>query len=198
MRPQALREEIDARRDEIAAPSADRTRWDHSLRVLFDGYSLENWTDFNYGKCHTYEILMPRGQLALSGSLEDEQQLLRNLGGSRASLLLKLSAIAPYYLISVVERYLDDRSGSIHERYERARNEEERGLWTIASAFAEQHGFSAIDLESLSMPIPEIEMELAEPGTTTVYNCLFEDQANNAPLPVPSASDEIEKHSSAT
>ena len=34
-----------------------------------------------------------------------------------------------------------------------------------------------------SAPISEVEMELAEPGTIMVYNCLFEDQANIAPLP---------------
>lgn len=188
MKAHALREEVVSRRDEIAAPTAERTRWDDLLRAVFAGYAVENWTDFNYGKCHTYEILMPRGLDAAPGSIEEEQQLLRSLGGSRASLLLKLSAVAPYYLLCVTVRSFDDRGDSVHERYEQARSAEEQALWTLAVQFASEHGFSAIDLESLSMPMPEIEMELAEPGTVTVYNCLFEYQANIAPLPIPTAS----------
>jgi hypothetical protein len=182
MRLQMLRDEILARRDEIAAPSADRTRWDDTLRALFTGYTLVNWTDFNYGKCHTYEVLMPRGATTSPGSLEEEQQLLRSLGGSRASLMLKFSVIAPYYLLCIAVRDVDAHD-EVHERYMQPRDAEERELWARAVGFAKQHGFSAIDLESLSAPVSEIEMELAEPGTVTVYNCLFEDQANIGPLP---------------
>jgi hypothetical protein len=191
MRLQTLRDEILARRDEIAAPSADRMRWDDTLHAIFTGYTLVNWTDFNYGKCHTYEILMPRGSTASPASVEEEQQLLRALGGSRASLLLKLSVVAPYYLLCIVVRDIDAYDESIRERYVQPRGAEERELWARAVGFAEQHRFSSIDLESLSAPVSEIEMELAEPGTVMVYNCLFEDQANIAPLPctAPAADD---------
>lgn len=65
-------------------PSANRKQWDDMLRSIFTGYTLVNWPDFNYGKCHTYEVLMPRGSTAAPGSLEEEQQLLRALGGARA------------------------------------------------------------------------------------------------------------------
>lgn len=183
MRLQTLRDEILARRDEIAAPSADRMHWDDALRAVFTGYTLVNWTDFNYGKCHTYEVLMPRGSTTSPGSFEEEQQLQRAIGGSRASLLLKLSVIAPYYLLCVVVRDIDAQDESVRERSVQPRGVEDRELWARAVGFAAQHGFSAIDLESLSAPISEVEMELAEPGTVTVYNCLFEDQANIAPLP---------------
>jgi hypothetical protein len=172
-------------------PSADRGRWDDILRAIFAGYTLVNWTDVNYGKCHTYEVMMPRGSTAAPGSLEEEQQLVRALGGSRASLLLKLSVIAPYYLLCVVVRDLEAHAESVRERYVQPRSAEEQDLWTRAVEFAEQHGFSAIDLESLSAPISEIEIELAEPGAVIAYNCLFEDQANLVPLPfaAPAAAD---------
>ena len=186
MRSQTLREEIISRRDEIAAPSADRMQWNDALRAILPDYRLENWTDFNYSKCHTYELLLPREIRSSPGSLEEEQQLIQSLGGSRASLLLKLSAIAPYYLLCVVVRTINPQDGSVHERYTLSRSTEERGLWEQLVSFAEQSGFSPIDPESLSMLIPEIEMELAEPGTVTAYNCLFEDQANTGVLPYPS------------
>lgn len=192
MRLQILRDEILSRRDEIAAPSADRMQWDDALGAIFAGYTLVNWTDFNYGKCHTYEVLLPRGLAASPGSFEEERQLQRALGGSRSSLLLKLSAIAPYYLICIAVRDLDALGESVRERYVRPRGAEEQELWARGNEFAKQHGFSAIDPASLAAPISEIEMELAEPGTVTIYNCLFEDQANIAPLPcAPPAADDV-------
>lgn len=179
---QDIQSEILARRSEVAAPTSDRGKWDDLLRMTFTGWTLVNWTDFDYGKCYTFEIVMLRGAPAAPGSATEERELLRALGGSRASLLLKLSAIAPYYLLCVVVREFDEH-GATCERYGKPRNKDEWDLWERAADFAESNNFASVGLETLSELVPGIELELAEPGTVTVYNCLFEDQVNGGPLP---------------
>lgn len=76
---------------------------------------------------------MPRELRSAPGSLEEEQQLLQALGGSRASLLLKLSAIAPYHLLCIVVRTVEPQDGSIHESYTHSRSTEERELWALST-----------------------------------------------------------------
>jgi hypothetical protein len=47
--------------------------------------------------------------------------------------------------------------------------------------FARRHGMRPIPPEYLCELVPEAELELAAPGSVTVYNCLFEDQDNFIP-----------------
>jgi len=155
----------------------DRNEWDEALRVEIPDYSFFNLTDFNYGKCHTYEIYLPAGIFKEPGSLQEERQLIQHLGGRRFGFLLKLSSVAPYFLLQLLSRTVDP-SGQVSEEFTKTSTVEQRKMAEKLSRFAKSHAFRPIPLEFLTHRIPGIELELAKPGTVNVYNCLFEDQDN--------------------
>lgn len=74
-----LIEEIRRNLNRILAPSADRFRWDSELCRAFPRHSIVNNTDFNYGKCHSYEIMLPAGRCTPAGSKSEEQALKQSL-----------------------------------------------------------------------------------------------------------------------
>lgn len=177
-----LLSEITQNWDKVVAPDADRNRWDQALRQVFPNHTIVNWTDLNYGKCHSYQILLPSGQHVCPGSLEEERNLLTRLGGEQRSILLKMSIVAPYYLLRVLSRKLGAK-GQIEESIGEPKNVEELELTRLCSQFAERNGYVELPRQFLHALVPDAELELAEPGTATVYNCLFEDQSNHIALP---------------
>jgi len=168
--------------DTVLAPNVDRKKWDHALAQEFPGYTIVNWTDFNYGKSHSYQILLPRGQWTVPGSLEEERNVLSQIGGEQRSILFKLSAIAPYYLLKILSRKLES-GGQIGETVSDPKSNEEVELTRRCTQFAQRNGYLELPRQFLEAHVPGAELELAEPGTVTIYNCLFEDQSNHVPLP---------------
>jgi hypothetical protein len=175
---ESLIEKIHENLARVAEPIDDIQKWDQLLQAKFSGYPVYNWTDgFNYSKCHTYEILLHKYIFSSSESLIDEQTLIRKLGGNKHSILIKLSIILPYYLTTVLQRQLDAK-GEIIERSIIPETNFHLQMLEKANQFAERHGFQELPRDYLSYIIPDIKLELASPGTVTVYNCLFEDQDN--------------------
>lgn len=180
----SLIEEIHQKWDRVIAPTANLQEWDRELQTEFVGYPVYNWTDdFNYSKCHTYEILLHKGIFYNPGSLAEEQRLIRQLGGYKYSILLKLSVIAPYYLVQVLRRELDN-NGQVSEQAVEPKTPLHVQMLQRAKQFAEYHGFKQLPRDYLSQLVPDVKLELAETGTVTVYNCLFEDQDNNIAPPI--------------
>lgn len=166
----------------VVWPRADRlelsdTKWDDALSIAFPSYTIWNLGDnFNYSKCHTYAILLHPGRLSEPRSYAEAVGLVERLGGCEVILLLKLSAVVPYYLITLLARIVNDH-GTLVEQYIAPTTHKQIEALRQASAWAENQGFVAIPEEYLAVVVPGAELELAEPGKVTVYNCLFEDEA---------------------
>lgn len=176
----ALLAEIRSRWAQVRAPRANLEAWDQALAEYLRGYTVFNWTDFNYGKCHTYEILLPRGEFSLPGSAAEGRTLLQSLGGQRHSILLRLSAVAPYYLIRLLRSNIAGEQ--IVQQEVQPSTGEQQELLQRVEQFAQERGFRALPGDYLQQLVPGAALELAVPGTVTVYNCLFEDEANRPPL----------------
>jgi hypothetical protein len=164
----------------VVWPKADREldnwEWDAVVAAEFAGYSMWNLGDgFNYSKCYTYAILLHPGQYRYPESLAEELERIRRFGGQQYTLLLKLSVIAPYYLAKILLRTLDGHGNRVEEEM-RSPSEEHAALLRRAEEFAERQGFVRIPREYLAVLVPGAELELAQPGEVTVYNCLFEDE----------------------
>ena len=164
----------------VVAPNADPRKWDRELAAAVAGYSVWNLTDFNYDKCHTYVIPAHRADIDEPGSAEADRALIARLGGRRHDVLLKLSVVLPYYLVALLEREVD-AGGAIVERLSRQPTAEQSALAGRVEDFARRQGAAVIPRELLCELVPGAELELADPGTVTVYNCLFDDQDNSSP-----------------
>lgn len=159
----------------VLNPVDDPNRWTSDLQRLFPYNSVFNWTDFNYGKAHSYEIVLHEGKYLPPHNRDEERAVLASLGGLRYSMLLRLSVVAPYYSVQFLRRKLD-ADGQIQDRIQSRpwRNADVKALVT-ASRFCDSHHFEYLNDEVLTAVIPDVELELAEEGTVTVFNCLFED-----------------------
>lgn len=166
----------------VVWPRADRleltdARWNDALAAAFPDHRIENLGDnFNYSKCHTYTIMLQPGRIRHTGTYAEEMELIAQLGGRYVMLLLKLSAVVPYYLLTLLVRTLGAQ-GTIVEQHFAQTTPEEIDLWRRAQDWAESQGFAPIPEEYLTVVVPGAELELADPGKVTIYNCLFEDEA---------------------
>jgi hypothetical protein len=166
----------------VLSPKANPQRWDNDMVTEFQGYSIFNLTDdFNYSKCHTYQILAHAGKLLQPASLEEGKELLVRLGGQEYSILLKLSVVLPFYQAIYLCREMVGKN--IIEKRMEPKTTEHRELLERVHGFAKARRFEVISEEYLKILVPNATLELAKPGTVTVYNCLFEDQSNHPPLP---------------
>jgi hypothetical protein len=90
--------------DRVLLPSADRSQWHDDLQRLFSRYSIWNYTDFTYDKCHTYAILLHPGSFIESGTIQQETALIARLGGTLTYLVVNLSVGAPYFRVRLERR----------------------------------------------------------------------------------------------
>ena len=170
----------------VVAPRADRDlddyQWDRALAAEFPGHSAWNIGDgFNYSKCYTYVIPVDTEDLSYEEWFAHEPEVITRLGGQEYLIVLKLSVVAPYYLETMIQRTIDDQ-GRIKERETEPMGAEQLELTQRSLQFAERNGFTQLPKEFINELVPHAALELAEPGTVTVYNCLFEDEHN---LPTP-------------
>lgn len=174
MSPDSLIEEVRRGLARLESPG-DPNRWTDDLAREFSGHTVVNWTDFSYGNCHSYEIMLAAGQYARPGSKAEELELLRRLGGSRKLVWLKMSVVLPRYVACLLSRSADVNGEIVDTEIDRPAGDEAE-LLGRAWRFAESRGFQAIGAEELRQVVPGVQLELAPAGKATVYNCLFEDE----------------------
>lgn len=177
---QTLIAEIHEKWRDIIAPKADPQRWDKALREALKKHTVYNWTDdFTYSKCHSYEILLQKIPLPRPESLEAEQRLIRMMEGEKYSVLLKLSVVAPYYAVFLLRRTLGPHA-EIVESVVSPQTPSQIDLLQRVRNFAVGNGYTELEGTYLSEPVPGVALELAGEGKVLIYNCLFEDQDNEA------------------
>lgn len=164
----------------VVSPRADRTlddwAWDAPLAREFAGSTIWNLGDgFNYSKCYTYGIPLYAGSHRYPESLTEERQLISAAGGALDILLLKLSVVAPYYIVKLVRRTVGS-GGQIEESEVIADDSKHIEFVGRARQFAVTRGFAEIPSSMLNAVVPGAELDLAPVGQVTVYNCLFEDE----------------------
>lgn len=174
---QTVIQDIRSNWNQVTNPTADRFQWDEALSKAFEGYPVWNSTDFNYGKCHSYEIVLHRRELRPAGSAKAQQAQIKQLGGTMSVLVLLLSVVANYYLLSFVQQ----RRGQL-PRETQPKTKTHKELVSRAHQFATLHGFRDLPQEYLEHVLPDVELDLAERGSVKIFNCLFEDLDSSTPL----------------
>jgi hypothetical protein len=162
--------DIEENWDRVVSPQADPGRWSEALAVEFYGYTVWNWTEFNYDRCHAYEIVMHPGAYVRPGSRDAWRILAQQLGGRLYSLNLMLSAVAPYYIVKVICVEEDGQPRTVE-----AVSPIHQQLLDRAERFAQSRGFQKLPGQYFEHMLPDVELEIAPRGQVTVFNCLFTD-----------------------
>jgi len=163
-------------------PSADRN-WSNDLARDFEGYPIVDRTDFDLDRSNLFLIVIAKGSSEkFIGTISEEIALLHRLEGNEYYILgLRLSVVAPYYLVRLMRRTLGDyeRPGDNERLVDTdvlPQTDEQAELLRRAHAFARGRGFTSIPREYLEHLVPGVESERAGPGKTTVFYCLFADE----------------------
>ncbi len=175
----SLLKEIGENWGKVLAPAANRSQWDADLAIEFANHSVWNFSDFNYGKCHSYVILAQPGTYACPGSRAEDQVLTKQLGGQQLHVILELSVVLPFYRAWLSRRTYDSEGLATDCVVDISKDE--YGLLQQAHVFARRRGFIRVGDELITALVPGVELDLAEPGTVSIYNCLFEDRSNCLP-----------------
>jgi len=172
--------EIKSRKEQVISPRPSSIPWTQKIESEFEGYPVFDWTDdFNYSKCHTYEVVLHLFDLQKPKSSSDLTELVRKMEGAIYSIILKVSVIQPYYLIGLLKRSAGENQ-KITEKLILPQCNLHQDMLTRLEKLVENERFQKIQRELLKISVPEINLELAQ--FVTVYNCLFEDQDSSLPI----------------
>jgi hypothetical protein len=158
------------------AAAADRD-WLSELSGCFDGYPVRDCTDLDCDRSHLFYIVIAHGSAEkFIGTFQEETALLRRLQGRAYYLLwLRLSVVAPYYIVRLMRCALGDNE-EIVESDVLPETDEQMALLHKAHGFARDRGYVCVPSEYLERAVPGIEMKHAETGKVTVFTCLFADE----------------------
>jgi hypothetical protein len=166
--------DIKAHWDSVIRPQPSKHDWLSELKRLFPEYPIQDTTDLNYDKCHSFMVAVHRGPLKMEWSNAAEVEELALVGGRLTYLCIAISVVAPYGRLFMETRYLNP-AGQV----EIQPDEEASCLKEVQQVrrFFGEHGIVELPPDLLDTVIPEVELDLAKLGQVRIYNCLFFDEA---------------------
>jgi hypothetical protein len=146
------------------------------LLQLLNGYAIENRTDWNYDSCFSFLVLLHPGVLYNVRDKTSAVELVQKLGGTTYFLTLQISALGPYYAYRFCQRIYSHLSRALIDQVrEFPFSTDQEEILKKVTGYCERKGFKRLSRQFLDQIVPDIELDLAEAGEVTIYNCLFVD-----------------------
>lgn len=142
-----------------------------SLKQVFKGYEVVDWTNLESYNGYEYRILLHHNQPIL----DDDIELMQKLGGKRLDLFLFISILNKNYYFFVNETILENNASEWIFRYVLQYNKEIQCLIEEMRYLFSMEGYHEITTEIANIIIEDVETELKSKGKVTVFNCLFTD-----------------------
>lgn len=148
---------------------AKETAFWEELSALAPEFAMKDWTDAS-SCCVEYKWLLHENQPLL----DDDTELMAALGGLRRDLYLFVSILAPYYVMFAEKTTLAEDGTWTFETIEPS-DEATVRLMDSIQAMLGKKGFIRLSREQAAQVVPDVETELREAGSATVFDCLFSD-----------------------
>lgn len=144
------------------------------FRNIIVGYKIVDWTD-KESRCLEYKILLHKNQLLL----DDDKELINELGGTRKDLRIFISVIDTYYYMFVEEtRYIEALGEWRFQKKEITYDSELQWITKRVDGYLRNLGYKRLFEKDVKMKVTDIEMEYKEPNDINVFDCLFTDLYN--------------------
>jgi len=143
------------------------------LKRVFDGYAVKDWVD-EEACCYEFHVLLHHNQ----DLLDDDVNLIKELGGIRYDLLVYISTLAPYCFFYIDKtQYTDEGKWffSVVDNY----SDEMKSIVKSATSFFENKGYRIVSADLACKIIPDIESQYKSLGSFSIFNGLFSDLLNH-------------------
>lgn len=159
-----------SKRKDVLSDTRFREGWKRWFEAIFKQCAVVDWTDENDANCFEYDVLLHLGHPLL----DDDVELIEALGGTRTDLRVFISALGDFYFGFVEKTYYDSiqqqwqfQTIAVPQPFEILFKQMQQGF--------SGKGFSEIPIAMANSIIPNVETQLKEMGTATIFHCLFSD-----------------------
>jgi len=139
-------------------------------------WPLRNQTDLVYGNSTALAFLLHPGHYIGVATRDGIEVRIRRLGGQCFQALVEISHLGPFARIRFTRESLDEDTGGIayEEQETPFRDEDAEFLYLVKTVLAEE-GIEVLPRDILDTPVPDVQLDITELGSATVYHCLFEE-----------------------
>jgi hypothetical protein len=147
------------------------------FRERLPEYPLRNQTDAIFGGSTALAFLLHPGYYMGVPTRDGLESLINRLGGACFMALIEISHLGPYARVRFTRETFDRGTGVLDyaEQETPYRDEDMAFLGLLLELLADE-GIEVLPKEILDMPVPDVELDVTEPGCATVYHCLFDEE----------------------
>ena len=147
------------------------------FRNRLQKWPLLNQSDHVHGSSTALAFLLHPGHYIGIPTRDGIEVRMRRLGGVCFQSLLEISHLGPFARVRFTRETLETESGVIvYEERETPFRREDREFLVELKEVLEEQEIEIVPVEILDLPVPDIRLDVTEPGDVTVYHCLFDEE----------------------
>lgn len=168
---EVVREKDVRRRQMVQEGTAGwRCRLYEALKEALPGFEVIDYTDDEGDACCVGYIVLLHPDQPL---LDDDEELLEALHGTRYDLEIYCSMLSPFYYMECRRTTLTQLDDGKRLTFARAASPCPAVPKKVAETL-EEVGFSALSRPVILHPVPDLDVEFVPMGKTILFSCLFE------------------------
>ncbi len=156
----------------------DRARFFEALfRKRLPTWPIRNQTDPMYGGSTAIAFLLHPGRYIGVPTRDGVEVRIRQLGGECFQALLEISHLGPYARVRFTKESIDPGTSRIvYDEQDEPFREDDNGFLASLKRILEDEGIEILSREILDHRVPDVQLDVTEAGSATVYHCLFDEE----------------------
>jgi len=151
--------------------------YENLFREKFSDWPIRNQTDLVHGSATVIAFLLHPGHYIGVTSSDGFKLLIKRLGGMCYHALLEISHIGPYARIRFTRETIEDGTNGINYSEQNVPYRTEDWDFHLSLVdFLGDEGIEVLNDDVLSLPVPDVELDVTGIGEATVYHCLFDEE----------------------
>ncbi|SMB93718.1 hypothetical protein SAMN00017405_0083 [Desulfonispora thiosulfatigenes DSM 11270] len=139
------------------------------IQNLIPEFKVIDWTDLEDTRCYEFRILLNK----VENILDDDNDLLKVLGGKRQDLYLFISRIANYYYMYIEDTEFNEDTGELKFTKNISFDKYSLDIKNKLEMLMNDLGYIRLDDEVAKTVILNVETEYLEKNKVKIFNCLF-------------------------
>ena len=152
-------------------------RFEQLFRESLSEWPLRNQTDLVYGGSTVLAFLLHPGHYIGIATRDGIETRISRLGGVCFQALLEISHLGPFARLRFTKETLDRENDAInYEENDFPFRAEDTDFHDSLLDILELEGIEIIPREILDIVVPDVELDVTERGSATIYHCLFDEE----------------------
>ena len=147
------------------------------FREKLANWPVRNLTDFAHGSSTILIFLLHPGHYFGVPTRDGIEILIKRLGGECFQTLVEISHLGPYARIRFTRETIDPSIGKImYEDQCEPFRAMDRDFIRALHKFLNNEGIEILSEEILSIPVPDVQLDVTKAGQAKIYHCLFDEE----------------------